>query len=150
VQQAGQPEVSSEMLVVRNSPGIFTRDDGPAGQTPLAIAYHVNGTPVTLDAPAAPGEQLTLLATGAGPYDLLSLDGFALPDFMTYKLIDPVSVLLGDQTIAPGFSGGRGGQVGVNSIRFTVSPDAVPGSTLELRLSVNGKVSNTTALPIRP
>jgi uncharacterized protein (TIGR03437 family) len=149
IQRMGQPETSSEMLVVRNAPGLFTRDDGPAGQMPIAVAIRANGKQVTADAPAVPGEELTLLATGAGPYDLLSLDGFALPDFMTYRLVDPVQVLLGDTSIRPSFAGGRGGQVGVNAIRFTVSPTATPGATLELRISVNGRVSNTAALPIR-
>jgi uncharacterized protein (TIGR03437 family) len=150
IQRTGQPEVSGDMLVVRNSPGLFTRDDGPAGQSPIAVAIRANGQQVTAADPAVPGEQLTLLATGAGPYDLLSLDGFALPDFMTYRLVDPVQVLLGDAVIEPSFAGGRAGQVGVNAIRFTVSPTATPGTTLKIRLSVNGRLSNTAALPIKP
>lgn len=149
IQRTGQPDVTSEMLVVRNAPGLFTRDDGPAGQTPLPLAIRANGTQVTLDAPAVPGEQLTLLATGAGRYDILSPDGFPLPDTITYRLVDPVSVLLGDFTIDPAFAGGRGGQVGVNAIRFTVPSNAASGSTLSLRLRSNDRVSNTAALPIR-
>lgn len=149
VQRTGQPDVASEMLVVRNSPGLFTRDDGPAGQAPLPLAIRANGTQVTSAAPAVPGEQLTLLATGSGRYDILSPDGFPLPDIYTYTLIDPVTVLLGDFIIEPAFAGGRGGQVGVNAIRFTVPSNAPPGSTLSLRLRVNDRLSNTAALPIR-
>ena len=149
IQRSGQPEVASDMLVVRNAPGLFTRDDGAAGQTPIAVAIRANGTQITADSPAVPGEQLTLLATGAGRYDLLAPDGFPLPDFLTYKLLDPVEVLLGDLTVSPTFAGGRGGQVGVNAIRFTVPSSATPGATLTLRLKVNDRLSNTAALPIR-
>jgi uncharacterized protein (TIGR03437 family) len=150
IQRTGQPEVNSDMVVVRNAPGIFTRDDGPAGQTPLPVAIRNDGTQVTLDAPAVPNEELTLLVTGSGPYDLRSPDGFPLPDYLTYRLLDPVQVLLGDAAIDPAFAGGRGGQVGVNSIRFRVPSSAPAGSTLSLRIGVNGKVSNEAALPIRP
>lgn len=149
IQRSGQPEVASDMLVVRNAPGLFTRDDGAAGQTPIAVAIRANGTQITADSPAVPGEQLTLLATGAGRYDLLAPDGFPLPDFLTYKLLDPAEVLLGDLTVSPTFAGGRGGQVGVNAIRFTVPSSATPGATLTLRLKVNDRLSNTAALPIR-
>ena len=148
IQRAGQPEVTSEMLVVRNCPGIFTRDDGPAGEMPVAVAIRPNGAQVTAAAPAVPGEQITLLATGSGPYDILSPDGFPLPDLFTYRLVDPVTILLGDLTLEPAFAGGRAGQVGVNAIRFTV-PAAAAGQTLNLRLRVNGQLSNTTALPVK-
>ncbi len=150
VQRTGAPEVTSDMLVVRNAPGLFTRFDGPVGETPIAIAIRANGTQVTLDAPAAPGEVLTLLSTGAGRYDLNAPDGFPLTDFLTYRLVDPVTVLLGEARIDPSFSGGRGGQVGVNAIRFTVPANTPAGGSLPLRLSVNGRESNLTVLPIRP
>ena len=148
IQRASQPEVVSEMLVARNAPGLFTRDDGPVGQLPIAVAIRPNGTQVTAASPALPGEQITLLATGSGPYDLLSPDGFPLPDFLTYKLLDGVQVLLGDLTIDPTFAGGRAGQVGVNAVRFLV-PSAAAGQTLNLRLRVKGRESNLTALPVR-
>ncbi len=150
VQRTGQPEVVSEMLVVRNAPGLFTRDDGPAGQPPIAVAIRADGTQVKVDSPAVPGEILTLLGTGTGPYDLLSLDGFPLPDFLTYKLLDPVKVVLGEELLEPNFAGGRAGQVGVNAIRFTVPTNATPGANLSLKLRVNERDSNTTVLPIRP
>lgn len=148
VQRTGQPEVVSDMLVVRNAPGLFVRDDGPAGQRPIAVAIRPNGTQVTADAPAVAGESITLLATGSGPYDLAAPDGFPLPDFLTYRLQDGVQVMLGENTIDPTFAGGRAGQVGVNAIRFTV-PASAAGQTLELRLRVNNRVSNTAALPVR-
>ena len=153
IQRTGQPEVTTSMLVVRNAPGLFTRDAGPAtpvGQTPIVLAIRANNTQVTADSPAVPGEQLTLLATGSGRYDLSAPDGFPLPDFLAYRLLDPVDILLGDATITPSFAGGRGGQVGVNAIRFTVPSNAVPGSTLNLRLRTGERLSNTAALPIRP
>ena len=149
IQRTGQPEVTSDMLVVRNAPGIFTRDDGPTGQMPIALAIRANNTQVTAESPAVPGEQLTLLATGSGRYDLSAPDGFPLPDFLTYRLLDPVEVLLGDGSISPSFAGGRGGQVGVNAIRFTVPANVTAGATLNLRLRVGDRLSNTAALPIR-
>ncbi|MBY0503678.1 MAG: hypothetical protein K2X03_07205 [Bryobacteraceae bacterium] len=148
VVRTGQPEVVSDLLVVRNAPGIFTRDDGPAGQTPVAVAFRANGNPVTVDAPAVAGEQVTLLTTGGSPYDLLAPDGFPLPDFLTYRFLDSAQVLLGDLTIDPSFAGGRGGQVGVNAIRFVV-PGAAAGQALNLKLRVNGRESNTVVLPVR-
>ena len=127
VQRTGQADVVTEMVVVRNAPGLFMRFDTPAGQTPLALAIRANGTQVTLDAPAVPGEQLTLLSTGAGAYDAVSLDGFALPDFLTYKLVDPVQVLLGDLTVEPAFAGGRSGAGGRECDPVYGEPECHPG-----------------------
>jgi len=148
IQRTGQPEVAADMTVVRNSPGLFTRDDGPVGQTPIAVAIRPNGTQVTADSPAVAGETITLLATGSGPYDLAAVDGFPLPDSLTFRLLDGAQVLLGDLTIDPSFAGGRSGQVGVNAIRFVV-PASAAGQSLSLRLRANGRVSNTAVLPVR-
>lgn len=147
VARSGQPDVTSELNVVRNAPGIFTRDEPRPGERGLGFAFRRDGSPITATAPAVAGDEITLLATGAGPYDLRAPDGFHLPTDLTYRLLDPVEILIGDQTIQPLFAGGNGGQVGVNAIRFRV-PSGVSGS-VEIRIKSGGRESNTVVLPIR-
>lgn len=147
VSRAGQPDVPSDLNVVRNAPGLFTRDDPKPGEKGLGFAFRRDGTAITATAPAVAGDEITLLATGAGPYDLRAPDGFNLPTELTYRLVDPVQITIGDRTIEPTFAGGNGGQVGVNAIRFRI-PAGLSGS-VEIRISVGGRDSNTVVLPIR-
>lgn len=147
ITRPGQEDAEVEMDVVANNPGLYTRDDPrPDGGAPLVRAYRPNGSDVALANPARAGEEISLLATGCGVYNLRTPDGFSLPPDMTFRLVDTVEVLLGDQVLPTTFAGGHG-MVGLNSIRFKI-PEGVSG-VADLRLRVNGRESNLTALPIQ-
>jgi len=144
VRWEGHPDVSTGFKVVRNAPGLFTQ---PLGDVPYALATHASGALVTIDAPAQPGETVTVFGTGFGPYQGMALDGFAIPEAVTLPLADPVQVLITEQVMDPEFAGAATGQVGVVAVRFRV-PDFVLAPSLEFRVSSNGKESNAVALPI--
>ena len=145
VRWEGHPEVRATFRVVRNAPGLFTR---PVGNVPYALASHADGALVTVEAPARRGETVTLLGTGFGPYRGQALDGYAIPDSVVLPVADPVKILAGGQQLDPVFAGAASGLVGLVAIRFRV-PEAAAAPSLELRAWVNGKESNTVALPIR-
>lgn len=147
VSRAGQPDVTSDLKLVRNAPGIFTRDEPKPGEKGLAFAFGPRGVSISATSPAAAGDEILLLATGAGPYDLRIPDGFLLPTSPDYRLVDPVEVIIGDRTVTPTFAGGNGGQIGVNAIRFRV-PAGLSGS-VELKIKSGGRESNTVVIPVR-
>jgi uncharacterized protein (TIGR03437 family) len=142
VRWEGHEEVRAGFRVVRNAPGLFTR---PAGTLSYALATHSDGSLVTPEAPARPGETITLFGTGFGPYRGFAPDGFAVPANLSLPLADPVKVLTGGLSLDPVFAGAAPGETGVVLVRFRI-PDAPPSS--EFRVTVNGKESNTVTIPL--
>jgi len=146
VTRPGQADVEAGMEIVANNPGLYMREEKRLdGGLPVVRGYRADGGEISVENPVRPGEEITVLATGCGNYNLRMPDGFALPGGMTFKLVDPVEVLVGEQAVAPSFAGGHG-PVGVNAIRFTV-PEGSAGE-VKLRLRVNGRLSNEASLPV--
>ena len=147
VMRPGQTDTKVDMDIVWNNPGLYTRTEPQLeGGVPLVKAFRPNGSEVTLANPAQRGEEIVILGTGFGRYDLRIPDGFALPSNIPYKLVDSVSIKLGEQSVAPSFAGGHE-LVGLNSIRFIV-PDVASG-VLELRAVAGGRESNLVSLPVQ-
>lgn len=148
VRRVGHPDLETEFQAVRNAPGLFT---WPVDGVPYAMALHANGSLVTIEAPAQPGEEITLYGTGFGPHEGPALDGFAIPDGLVLPFVDPVKVLVTgrEEAIDPVYTGAAAGQVGVAAIRFIAPDPAAADAPLTLRASVNGKESNAVALPVR-
>lgn len=145
VRWEGKPEVNGSFTVVRNAPGLFnTLTDGRA----FGIGTHEDGSAVSTDSPARRGEIVTLLGTGFGPYDQRPLDGFPIPPSAAYQLIDAVSVVFGDMTVTPVSSGAAAGRVSVTALRVQISEDFPHSTTVELKVRVNGRESNTILLPV--
>jgi uncharacterized protein (TIGR03437 family) len=145
IARAGQADIPTEMTVVRNSPGVFITGDDAGNARGLVL--HPNGAPVTPELPAAPGATLTILASGCGPYDLASLDGFALPNAPIYRITDPVRVEVGGEPVNPASAIGRAGMTGVNAITFRLPANASSGAPV--RLVCNGRASNLFFIPVR-
>jgi uncharacterized protein (TIGR03437 family) len=130
----------------RNAPGIFSQtiDDQL-----YAIAMHEDGTAITAEDGARPGETVTVLGTGFGPYKEGSIDGLATPENVTLTLADAVTIQAGDQTIAPAAAKSAVGYVGITAIQFQIPNDLPAGTSVDLKMSVNGHESNTVLLPIQ-
>jgi len=139
----GHDDVKASFQVVRNAPGLFTQ---PVGGLQYALATHPNGTLVTPEEPALPGETITLFGTGFGPYRGNAPDGFAVPQTLILPLADPVTILSGGLSLDPVFAGAAQGEVGVVVIRFQI-PEAA-ASPMELVVTANGKHSNAVVIPI--
>jgi uncharacterized protein (TIGR03437 family) len=141
------PEVLSPLRITRNAPGLFEQR---AGTGLHAVAASAEGRSITFDAPAKPGDLITLFGTGFGPYQRPAIDGFPLPDAPGFVLADPLEVLIGDTVINPEWAGGAPGQIGTAQVRFTLPADLpVSESGVRLRVRVNGRESNPVLLPVR-
>ncbi len=145
VRWGGQPEISGTFTVARNAPGLFSRTvEGKQ----FAAAVHEDGTPVTPESPARRNEVVKLYGTGFGRYDRPVPDGFALPSSPVWTLEDKVEILAGDWQPPTIWAGGAAGMVGAVEVRLRIGDEAPAGSTIELKVRVNGRESNTVLLPI--
>jgi uncharacterized protein (TIGR03437 family) len=144
VRWEGYPETSIVVKVSRNAPGLFASG---APDEPLGIFVRPDGEPITTERPARPGDTVTVLGTGLGPYDPEPPDGFIL-ESSVYRLIDPVRVMVGDVDIDPLFAGKSGAGVGVDAVRFRMPLDLPSSKTIAVKITVNGRESNTVLLPV--
>ena len=140
----GPAEIPGEFTVRRNAPGLFTQQN--PDNLALALAFHENGTPISMDSKAKRGETVTFYGTGFGPYDRRVVDGFPVPSDVPYRLADPIIVLAGEKTLYPAFTGAAPGMVGTAIMKLKVADD-LP-SNAELTVEINGAHSNTVLLPI--
>jgi uncharacterized protein (TIGR03437 family) len=146
VSAEGMPDVTSDISIVRNAPGIFpTVLDG---QT-YAMAMHEDGTPVTAAAPARQGELLTAYGTGFGPTDHMRPEAMAIPSSPRFMILDPVSIQVGSAVIAPESAFAAAGHVGIDLVQFRLDSSAPSGAAVPIYLTVNGVKSNTLTLPIQ-
>ncbi len=135
VRSAGRPDVPADLRVVRNAPGLF------------AVAIRPDGSVVLPEAPARPGEVITMFGTGFGPYDPNPLDGFPAPTEPEFVLIDPAALLAGGNPVPLQPVKAAAGIAGVAALTFRL-PDALPGAVLPVMVQVNGRSSNTVELPV--
>ena len=120
------PIVSEPMLIriAPVSPGLFR-------------AVRSDGSTVSADNPAQPGEGLLVLATGLGVRDLLGSteDSGAVLLEINRERVEPLSIH------------GVAGFPGLYELGMTV-PDEIPDGPLSISLLVEGRRSNTLALPV--
>jgi uncharacterized protein (TIGR03437 family) len=142
----GKPDMKVAFAVSRNAPGLFNTQ---AGDVAYAMAAHADGSPVTVDSPAAQGETITLFGTGFGPYVNNALDGFALPADGSFLLADPLTLVVGDNEVPTLYAGAADQQVGVNAVSFTIDNSMPQGTNVPVKVKINGHVSNTVILPLK-
>jgi uncharacterized protein (TIGR03437 family) len=145
VSPAGAPEVRAAFTVVRNAPGLFpvAASNGQA----MAMAVHEDGSPVTADAPARPGELLTVYGTGFGPAERPRPEGFPIPDSPSYSMVDAVTVQVGELTAPAEKAFAVAGRSGVDAVQFRL--DGSVTGTVTLRVTVNSADSNTLMLAVQ-
>jgi uncharacterized protein (TIGR03437 family) len=114
----------------------------------FGLFLHENGDPITSDSPAHRSETVTLLGTGFGPLLQMAPQGFAVPESDTSVLVDPVSIVAGDNAITPAYAGAAAGRVGVMAIRFPISDPLPTAITLPIKVNVGNQDSNTVLLPL--
>jgi uncharacterized protein (TIGR03437 family) len=141
VSAAGMPDVQASFTVVRNAPGIFQ-------QATFAAAVHEDGSPVSADSPARPGELLSIYGTGFGPADHPRPMGFPIPADPPFRILDSASVQVGDVTITAENGIAAPGRSGIDIVQFRL-PDGIASGNRQLRLNINGQDSNTVVLPVR-
>ena len=145
VSRSGQADVEGEFTVARNAPGIFTR---VFDEKMYVMASHEDDTPVTPEHPARKGELIRIYATGLGPYEIVAPYGFPLPKAPEYRLVDPIQVFAGELPVTPEFVGGAAGFSGTDVLKIRITEDLPAHSTLEFKVKINERESNTALLPI--
>ena len=127
--------------VASTAPGIFTFTADGQG---AASATHLDGSLVNAQHPAAPGEVVTLYATGLGPVSPPVSTG-ALPGGLSGSVAQ-VGVVVDGIPVTPDFAGLSGCCVGLNQVNFRV-PATVHTGSVSLSLAA-GAGSNQTLLAI--
>jgi len=143
--RSGQPEVTGKFTIVSSALGLFsTRRD----EQDFAQAYHEDGSEVTEDNRARPGEIITLTGTGLGRYALNQPEGFAFPASPPFPAIFPVEAELGSFAVELVWAGGMPGQVGIDSVRIKLPSEFPEGTSkvLPLKVRTDGRDSNTVLL----
>ena len=109
---------------------------------------HVNGSAVTTQNPAQPGELVILYATGLGQVTPAVATG-ALPAGPS-KTVAPVTVTIGGINVSPpDFAGLAGCCVGLNQINVRVPAGVGSGNAVPVVLTIGGKSSNTATIAVQ-
>jgi uncharacterized protein (TIGR03437 family) len=145
IRRSGQSEITGKFTIARNAPGLFTQN---LDSKTVVMASHQDGKPVSPSRPARKGEIIGLYGTGFGPYERKAPDGFALPTAPLYPLLDRLDLLVGERVIETSWSGAAAGYIGLAVTRFKVPEDLASGVSLDIRVRINGRESNTVSLPI--
>jgi uncharacterized protein (TIGR03437 family) len=142
VRWEGRGETAVDFQVVRNAPGLFTREVEGAR---MALAAGEDGGFLGAEQAARRGETITLYGTGFGPSERRLPDGFAVEE-PAPRLADRVEILAGEQVLEPVSATAAAGHVGLVALRLRIPEDAP--ARLELKVRVNGHESNTVAITV--
>lgn len=138
--------------LANTSPGVF----GLGAAEPRAgMVLHTNeGTPVTLESPAHPGEVLTVWMAGLGAVDdsdaserVVAGQPFSGPDAAT--VLHPVSALVSGRAAQVFSAELPEGAVGIYQVRVTLPADLPDNPRTTLLISQDGTLSNTVTIPVR-
>ncbi|HLX42953.1 MAG TPA: hypothetical protein VKR43_05940 [Bryobacteraceae bacterium] len=148
VHNTGQPDVPGTVTVSRNAPVMFTQQN--TQNLPLVLALHQDGTLISFTSPAIRGEQITIYATGLGPYDKTSVDAFPAGSTPLFNLVDPISITSdAGQQWQPDWAGAAPGMVGIAAVKLTISNDMPSAANLNFQLVVNSATSPQAVLPLQ-
>jgi uncharacterized protein (TIGR03437 family) len=127
---------SVDFTVARDAPGLFA-------------VLHEDGSAITPDAPARPGERVALYGTGFGPYVIPAPDGFRVPVDPPDPLTDSLQVLVAGHTLPPEFAGAGPALTGIALVWFVLPGDLEPGVAVEVAVAVGGVESNAVLVPLK-
>jgi len=137
------PVGASEFAVriAEAAPAVFR-----VGRVPAVV--RLTGTLVSDQAPAQPGETLTIYLTGLGRPEGQSPDsGSPAPAAPLLLARGPVQIFVGEQSITPLFAGLTPGFAGLYQINLTL-PFTLPSGPLAFRVVARGTPSDSLTLPV--
>jgi len=143
VNNSGALSTPDSIQLAPVSPGVATLSGGQV----IAQRYPDYGL-VTEDAPAKPGDYLTIYLVGMGATDPAAGTGAASPGQTPAQLVTQPILKVNGNAIPIGFAGMTPGSVGLYQINFQVPANA-PDGDLTLMVSQAGMDSNTTVLPVK-
>jgi uncharacterized protein (TIGR03437 family) len=146
--EGGCPVVAT---LAARAPAIFTYDGTGSGQGAILIAGTslFAGPPGPTFRPAAPGEFLTIYATGLGAVSNQPASGAAAPGDPLARTSVLPTVTIGGITAGVSFSGLAPGFVGLYQINVQIPFGAPRGNTIPVVLTIGGAVSNTVTIAVQ-
>jgi uncharacterized protein (TIGR03437 family) len=144
VSVAGLSSTAATANVATVAPGIFTYTADGKGDGAIT---HVDGSAVTTQTPAQPGELVILYATGLGPV-MPAVPTGALPAG-TSSSVSQVMLSIGGIGVIPDFAGLAGCCVGLNQINARVPAGVSRGNAVPVVLNISGKSSNTATIAVQ-
>jgi uncharacterized protein (TIGR03437 family) len=114
---------------------------------PAASLTHADGSLITLDTPAQPGETIVLYLTGLGSVNGTATAGEPAPTSRLLAARATVEVQIGNERMRPMFAGLAPGFVGLYQINVTL-PVSLTSGTHTLRVLAGGVASNSVALAV--
>jgi len=134
------PNGTSEISVIlsETAPALFGAAGGVA---------HVDGSPVTAELPARPGEFISVFLIGLGRVNGAIAPGQAAPSSPPLAVRAPVEAQLGDLSIRPVFAGLAPGFAGLYQVNFQIPLALTPGIH-PLRIVAGGSPSNAVNVPV--
>lgn len=129
------PVIVVEFEAARNAPGLF-------------VATHLDGSPITPDSPAHPGETIALYGTGLGPYQPMPLDGFRVPSAPSFALADTVGVMVQGRPVSPDLAIAAAGAVGVAMVQVRIPEDLDLSIPATVVVEAGDVLSNALLLPL--
>jgi uncharacterized protein (TIGR03437 family) len=139
--------------IVPTAPGVLSDFDGPTPPSTQngahIIAQHSNGSLVTSNSPATPGEDLVMYLVGLGATKPSVPSGAATPNSpLSYVNLAP-TVTVDSQPATLLFAGLTPAFVGLYQIDFQVPAGAHSGDVV-VTVTQNGVAANPTLLPVSP
>jgi uncharacterized protein (TIGR03437 family) len=143
VSATGQPDVQTSMTIASDAPGLFQQ---PVNGQSMAVAFHPDGSTITVGSPAQQGETIMIYGTGFGPTTPARPEGLAVASSPVVALTDPISVQVGGAQCAVQNAFAVPGTIGIDAVQCTLPTGMTDGT---LSVTVNGQQSNTVTLPMQ-
>ena len=137
----GQSSPTQMFAVAPFSPGIFSINQQGAGE---GAVTHADGTVVSPDSPAKPGETVIIYATGLGQVTPALATG-TKPSATVSTVTTPAVTIDGLPAVVQ-FSGVSGCCVGLNQVNVVVPSNVHAGANVNVTLSIGGQQSNTVTI----
>lgn len=145
VSVGGQNSSSQNISIAAVVPGVFTTTQDGKG---IGAITHVDGSQITNQSPAHPGEVVILYATGFGKVDPPVATG-RLPTGPS-KTVTPVTVSIDGVAVTPDFAGLSGCCVGENQVNVKIPSGTRSADNIAVVLSIGGAQSNPVTISVRP
>ncbi len=157
--RAGEPmaiSTATALKLVPAAPGVYAFT-GEEPRTGLLLHSNLNQlnappSPVTLESPARPGDELTVWAAGLGLVndagnELRAIAGipFSGP---AASVLSPLTATVAGRPVEVVSAGLPSGAVGIYEVRVVLPPDLPSDANTELVISQNGYESNTVTFPV--
>ena len=126
---------TAQITLLDAAPALFADNSTVAAQ-------HADGSLISPDAPARPGEAIVLYGTGLGRTDPTQIDGSVPRSLAPIILLNQLQVLLDGQPVPPEnilYAGITPGSAGLYQINLRLPMDI--GATPEVRIAVGDQMS---------